>query len=101
MRRGSSYRVIEKAEHFYMRVVRQWFDQLAAPQNFQQLRWRCAGREQSVQLANNIGVNEAAGLECTQDLPEQQSRRGGFTVHPDGAPVHQSHAAICDWETRF
>jgi hypothetical protein len=45
-RRGPSYCVIEKAKDFRMRVLLQRFDQLAAPQNFQELRWRCAGREE-------------------------------------------------------
>jgi len=46
IRRGPFFRVIEKVEYLCMRVLRQRFDQLAAPQNLQQLRWRRAGREQ-------------------------------------------------------
>jgi hypothetical protein len=45
-RSGPFYRLIEKTKDFRMRVLWQWFDQLAAPQNFQQAGRRGSGPEQ-------------------------------------------------------
>jgi len=64
LRRLPPYRFIEKVEHFRMRVLWQRFEKLLALQNFQQLRRRCAGGEQPLQLPLDIGVSEAAGLKC-------------------------------------
>jgi hypothetical protein len=45
-RRNPRHRVIKKAEDFGIRVLRQRFDQLAAPKNFQERLRRCARRDE-------------------------------------------------------
>jgi hypothetical protein len=49
--------------HLGLRVIRQRFYAFAAPENFQEVRWRCVGGEQILQLRQKIAVREPAGFE--------------------------------------
>jgi len=70
------YRVVEKLEHFVIRIAWQGLDQLSAPQNLQQLSSGCPCRQQLIQLLEKIGVREAAGVKGSQNLIEGGNRRG-------------------------